>query len=521
MITGLTRTVCETFRRWVVGCLSIVLVAVGSPTPLSGQKPMTLAKASITAPGDPTVIQVPRAPQAAGLLLTLDIDNYRAVDLDMFVYASDPDADPGATPVCTSKGEGPREQCRAFWPPAARGLWVSIRPLAGRGKTEFTLSGTPIPGRHIVGTSLTTSDARPVPDEGSVVAVFREETEEVDPIRHLYQLSVASPPRDSIFVSLLALGRGNFFHLRVLGENGLIIREGQTAGEATQVALEPSRLRGELYVLVELARRNLRTAPQYRLEVATHRAVFPIEVSLQPFRDEGFAQRDYEVRVPLGFSALVQLEEPAFTLHVTSSDGLLVRNYTTHSGTRTAVYLGRPFRGSERLYEGLEAPQTYSVKVRPREGEANYGDRWRLEILGTRDLGPSLLQFAPDSAVTWELPNGPRPELRKGVTDASGTAVFWIPAPRELTEKGIPSPVQSVLRIGPKQVARLTEAVASKFDLAACDERGRIISIGGSSVTWEWTPDRRGVFLVVFPDPARVNDAAVRRTQVEAMLWGV
>ena len=440
------------------------------------------ARGRISAKDDRRVERVQLDSAAAGWVLTLEIADPKALDLDLYVFAGSPEV--RGPLLCRSEGIEAVETCRLV--PAPGEISVVVAVSDGEGKTDYTLSRRPLRGPRLAGTASVADDAQPLRP-----GVWTDFSSGRGPV--LYRL----PPGRWV-VAAGAADPQALIDLAVFDANGTPAGRSTTPSFYQDLPGPPPEEGGFLLVEQHPASFRVGAFPAERSIPATPRD--------GDFLASGRDPREFEVHVDAGQVAVIRMEGPNSRLLVKGDQGD-VPIEGVFGATVQAAWVGEPVGNSRAVLGPVRSERALHVMVMTEPGSYQSAPNWLLHVHLFTGQPNYLVRFGTADIKSWERDErsmGPTEILRDEVP-AGGLRVYVLPAPKG--QGAAPAPPSSIRQQAfvptrAAQYARLTEEASKMFDLAVCTGEGRVLDIGGASVRWDWSPDLDAVFLVVFPDPA-------------------
>lgn len=483
---------------------SSVVLVLGMTTvayaPATGRPPVShsadtawVVRGAMSPSGRPFTRRVDLDTDVRGWEFTLEIADPLGLDLDLFVYDTNPEGNDTAEALCTSDGVGRREVCRLV--PLPRGpIWVQVMALNGERRTDFVLRARVLRGVVLQGTDMLGDDARPFGDSASVHGAFR--------------------PEDNATPQVFGIRRGvREWHLTLTGSDPTVSFDlsvfdsaGGLISKTEGGAQQDLRVAGpgpSWYAVVELPNAvDTRRSPEYTLTLTGAGEPVPVTLLQGEFRAGGAEDRAYTLQLERGQTAVAVLEGRG-TLIARERDSI-VPVVNSFGAARQRVWFGKTVGSSRHLLQGATEPAQVSLRVRAEVDTQRYRRRseWALRVLVSPLEHRYVVRLVPTAAepsgAWWVQPVS----VRRGTIESGGIAAIELPAPADVTGPGTSSRAPSSIRSSPRPqfLARLAEG-ADKFDVAVCTEDGQVLDIGESAVRWEWPAGSAALYLVVLPDP--------------------
>jgi hypothetical protein len=328
-----------------------------------------------------------------GVEILLRIASHRSLDLDMAVYARNPEVE-FVYPICESAGSGPVEKCRINRDELSRvfdlsgeiTLWMEVLPVAGKSATRYKVEHSMLEGPVIRDTGLFGGDTRRFgelqPDEPRPGVFYASDMgTENNAFQHLYGLAIEPPAAASGAAT-------NVIEARCLSEDdNLSIHVYNTAGNPVQSSRAPDspsqvvsldEREGMFYVLVELANaRDLLRKGEIPYEITVKRvaaldprALMSHAKWVEPGRDPIFIhENDASFALTLSNRQLgfVRLENDNYDLNVFDLDGFREVEIVSRGENVKSAVLGDSFEGSRVLMEAARHQKEYLIHAQRKD----------------------------------------------------------------------------------------------------------------------------------------------------------
>lgn len=439
-----------------------------------------------------------------GWEIILRIEDPRAVDVDLEVFANDPKGR-FIEPVCTSDELGATERCRVHadeFPD--RRAWIRVFPAEGTGSTRYSFQATPLMGPAIEGTDLYGSDAikAPLLPDTVIQSAFGFDS----PVsRHLYRIAIPPDRRmQRLSVWVRAKDGETPLQMAIFDSKGNHIKS--TVKRASeQILTFDTGEAMEYYALVQLE--TLRSIAKrqvvYDVEVRGEKEGLDLRVALEKAQHIG-PRNDpvyiYDPEMYFFFQpwdddiSFLILEGEGFDLSLFpdpydeyekgNKEQINIR--TMGNKAQFAVF-GEPIEGSEHVMSRMSENRSFLVQVKQREGVSFGKARLVVKSSQESDLMPWALIFSaeqPDKELSLPL----KRKTHSGKIEPGKLFVYKLdPGAARFFQANLDE----------------SEGLSALFDIALCGQYGEVFDVGDRTVTFDrnMIESLDPLFLVIFPWP--------------------
>jgi len=488
--------------------LCCIVVGYASPPP----KKLTKKISAKDAPRIHKLLLPELGDNGVGWEITLKIDDPRALDLDLEVYADNPKGR-FIKPICLSDMLGSVERCRinADQFPAKR-AWVKVFVGSGYGRTRYSYAASTLEGPVIQGTDFYGGDALKIPllpdsERENVFGMASPASQ------HLYRIKI--PPDTKMQrLNVWVIAKDGKTNLLLIIYNSQGYPVARTKKQASDQFLTfEAQESEEFFALVKLETlRSIRGKKvDYHIEVRGIKEIIKEQLNLAIALDKAellFPERKpvpiydpeayFELRVSSKDFFCVVLDGKDFDLTVyvdprdTYFKGDRIKIYHGRSATEGVQFVtfGDPLNGSEHLISRLKEKHSYLIHVT--RNPENYFGKAILNVKSYLELGsfPFVFRFFPEEPNKKLDPRKPPTNVEK--VEPEKLFVY------ELT------PFEGYFTAALEEKGGLSE----RFDIAVCGMYGEVFDIEDNRVTFHhgMLEKANRLFLVVFPWPSDPKD---------------